>query len=246
MKSIFSTNTSGRLIALAMPLILGLGIGSAAAGPLSIVNAGFETDTAPVLGATGWTITSGGTDWFTTTAGAPDSSVDPAAASEGINWLSGNRLAGGAGSSSNPQTIVQLIDISADSALIDSGALVSLDWQFADNDGFDSATVNIAFFSDVAGTSPVGSILTTGVIAPTGPEGGSTARAPWDLRNLSGSVPVSARSLEIELYNIRSSGSAGNVHFDDFAGLIGVPEPTSAALLGLGAGGLLLMRRRKA
>ena len=64
---------------------------------LTITNAGFETDTAVVTGATGWTITSGGTDWFTTTAGMPDSVVDPAAASEGINWLSGNRLAGGAG-----------------------------------------------------------------------------------------------------------------------------------------------------
>ena len=161
MKSIISTNTSGRLVALAMPVILGLGVGSAAAGPLSIVNPGFETDTAVALGATGWTITSGGVgDWFTTTTNKPDSSVDPAAAAEGINWLSGNRLAGGAGSSANPQTIVQLIDISVDSVLIDAGsAVVSLDWQFADNDSYDSGTVNISFFSDVAGTTPVGSVL---------------------------------------------------------------------------------------
>ena len=137
---------------------------------LTITNPGFETDTAVVTGATGWTITSGGTDWFTTTAGMPDSTVDPDTASEGINWLSGNRLAGGAGSSSNPQTIEQLIDISADATLIDSGTgYVTLDFMFADNDPLDDGTVNIYFFSDVAGTTPIGTSLTTGIIAPTGP-----------------------------------------------------------------------------
>lgn len=213
---------------------------SSFAGTLAITNAGFETDSAPVVGATGWTITSGGTDWFTTTAGAPDSSNDPDAAAEGDNWLSGNRLATGAGSSSNPQTIVQLIDISADAALIDGGnAQVILDFMFSDSDQNDDATVNITFFSDVAGTTEIGTALTTGIIAQTAPD--MTGQAPWAARTLSGAVPALARSLEIEIYNNRLAGSAGNVHFDDFSGSI-VPEPATLALLGLG--GLLLRRKR--
>jgi hypothetical protein len=210
------------------------------ASMLSIANAGFETDAAPVVGATGWTITSGGTDWFTTTAGAADSINDPLAAAEGVNWLSGNRLATGAGSSSNPQTIVQLVDISGDAALIDAGnALVTLDFMFSDSDQNDDGTINITFFSDVAGTTAIGTALTTGIITPTAPDG--SERAPWAARNLSGAVPALARSLEIEIYNIRAAGSAGNVHFDDLQGAI-VPEPATMALLGLGA---VLLRRRK-
>jgi len=216
------------------------------AAPLAIVNAGFETDAAPVVGASGWTITSGGTDWFTTTTGAPDSAVDPDAASEGNNWLSGNRLAGSAGSSSNPQTIEQLVGISADASLIDSGAAVlSLDFQFADNDQLDDATVNAKFFSDIAGTTPVGTDLTTGIIAETFAPGGTNTAADWELRSLLGAVPAGARSVVIELVNQRSNGSAGNVHFDDFSGSIAnVPEPSTCVLLGLGCMAIACVRKR--
>ena len=209
---------------------------------LTITNAGFETDTAVALGATGWTITSGGVgDWFTTTTGKPDSTVDPDAASEGVNWLSGNRLAGGAASSANPQVIVQLIDISSDATLIDSGTgWVTLDFMFADNDPLDDATVNITFFSDVAGTTPIGTSLTTGIIAETG--GGYNLPANWVAENLSGAVPTLARSLEIEIYNNRTGGSAGNVHFDDLSGSI-VPEPATMMLLGLGSLALIRLKR---
>lgn len=185
--------------------------------PVSIANSGFESDAAPMLGATGWTITSGGTDWFTTTAGQPDSVLDPVAAAEGVNWLSGNRLATGAASSSNPQVVSQLVDISAESALVDAGtAHLNLEFQFADNDPNDEATVTIAFFSDVAGTVPVGTPLTSGVIAQT-PDGNQNTPAEWAYRNLAGIVPASARSFEVVIENTRLGGtSAGNVHFDDF------------------------------
>lgn len=205
------------------------------AGTLNIANAGFEADTAPAVGASGWTITSGGTDWFTTTAGQPDSAVDPDTAFEGSNWLSGNRLAAGAGSSSNPQLIEQLIDISAESSLIDTGnAGLELGFAFADNDQNDNATVNVRFYSDAVGASEiVGSDLTTGVIAETGGE--FNTPAPWDQRSLSGTVPIGARSLAIELRIDRLSGSAGNVHFDDFSGEL-IPEPSTVVLVGFGIG----------
>ncbi|TWT87493.1 hypothetical protein Mal64_30320 [Pseudobythopirellula maris] len=219
--------------------------GAAEAGALSINNAGFETDLAPAVGATGWSISSGGTDWFTTTAGAPDSANDPAAAAGGVNWLSGNRLATGAGASNNPQIIEQVVDISSDAALIDSGdALLDFSFMFSDSDQNDEGFVNVSFFSDVAGTALLAGDLTTGVIAPTAADG--EPRAPWALRGLSGDVPSSARSLKIELVINRLGGSAGNAHFDDFSGEITpIPEPAGLAMVALCVGLLGAFRARR-
>lgn len=241
------------LAAISLPLLC-LMASHASAASLLITNPSFETDTpgasgaTAVLGATGWTITTAGTtgsggpgDWFTTTSGLSDSVIDPAAAAAGNNWLSANRLSGGSTSSSDPARIVQLIDISGDSATIDLGtATVSLDFMYADNDPADLGTVNIIFYSDVGGTTPLGTSLTTGVLARTSFDG--VSRAPWEARNLSGDVPALARSLRIEIVNDRVSGSAGNTHYDAFSGAI-VPEPGTALLGTLGALGLLRRRR---
>jgi hypothetical protein len=230
--------------------LLGLLASHASAAALVIVNPSFETDTGPVLGASGWTITTAGTvgsggatDWVTTTAGAGASINDPLAAASGNNWLSSNRLAlaPDGTSSSDPARIVQLIDISGDSTTIDLGtATVTLDFMFSDSDQNDNGFVNIYFYSDVAGTTSVGSSITTGIIAPTAANG--TADAPWASRNLSGAVPALTRSLRIEIVNDRLSGSAGNTHFDDFSGSI-IPEPGAALLGSLGM--LALLRRRR-
>jgi len=215
------------------PCLLALLFNSAMAAPLAIVNPSFETDTpgtsgaTAVLGATGWTITTAGTtgsggagDWFTTRDGVTRSAVDPTAASDETNWLSSNRLAGDSTSSSNPSRIVQLIDISGDSAMIDQGlgAAVSLNFMYADNDPADLGSVNITFYSDVAGTTQIGSALSTGTLARTASDG--TSPAPWEARNLSGDVPAFARSLRIEIVNSRTSGTAGNTHYDAFSGEI--------------------------
>ncbi|WP_411845011.1 hypothetical protein AAFN60_14065 [Roseibacillus persicicus] len=239
--------------AVATPCLLAVVLASnASAASLLIVNPSFEADTpgssgaSAVLGASGWTITSAGTsgngDWFTTTAGLTHSSIDPDAAAEGSNWLSGNRLAGGFGSTSDPATIVQLVDISADSSLVDQGtATVNLDFMFSDSDPADLGLVNITFYSDIAGTSELlGTSLTTGVITPTAADG--TGNAPWAARSLSGAVPATARSLQIEIVNDRTSGSAGNTHFDAFTGSI-IPEPSVALLGGLGLFSLLRRKR---
>lgn len=218
---------------------------SAFAGAISIVNPGFETDAAPAVGATGWTTTSGGTDWFIADGNQADSVNDPSAAAEGVNWLSSNRLVAGAGSSNNPHVLQQLVDISSDASLIDTGfAQLSLTFQFSDSDSNDTGVVNVAFFSDVAGASLIGgSELTTGNILETAVNG--TADAPWDLRGLSGAVPVGARSMTIEIVNNRAGGSAGNTHFDDFQGSIDIPEPSSVVLLALGGWALMDGRRRR-
>ena len=226
-----SSYRQDRPLILLTPCLLALILNSAMAAPLSIANPSFETD-APgvsgataVLGATGWTITTAGItgsggagDWFTTRDGVTRSAVDPIAASDGTNWLSSNRLAGGSTSSSNPSRIVQLIDISGDSAVIDLGATVSLDFMYADNDPADLGSVNITFYSDVAGTTQIGSTLGTGTLVRTASDG--TSPAPWAVRNLSGDVPAFARSLRIEIVNSRTGGTAGNTHYDSFSGEI--------------------------
>lgn len=235
--------------------VITLSASPAYAATLLIANPSFESDTpgssgaTAVLGATGWTIATSGTtgsggqgDWFTTTAGLADSGVDPDAAADGNNWLSSNRLAGGSTSSADPSRLVQLIDISGDAGIIDLGiATISLGFSFADNDPLDNGTVNITFFSDVSGTTPIGTPLTTGVITETG--GGFDLPANWVAQNLSGSVPALSRSLQIEIVNDRTGGSAGNTHFDNFAGAI-VPEPSSGILLLGGLGMLTAFRRR--
>ena len=236
------------VVLLAVPL-------SSNAGLLNIQNAGFETDTpgtsgaTAVLGATGWTITTAGTvgsggagDWFTTRDGLTDSVIDPDTAAVGVNWLSANRLAGGSTSSSDPARIVQLIDISADSAMIDLGtATVNLGFMFADNDPADNGYVNIYFYSDVTGTTSIGTSLTTGIIDPTASDGSSVA--PWAARSLSGVVPELARSLLIEIVNDRTGGSAGNTHFDDFSGSV-IPEPATLGLVAIFGSAIFMIRRR--
>jgi len=228
---IIRPNRQDRPPILLSPCLLVLILNSATAAPLAIVNPSFEADTpgtsgaTAVLGATGWTITTVGTigsggagDWFTTTSGLTDSNIDPDTAAAGANWLSSNRLAGGSTSSSDPARIAQLIDISGDSALVDLGATVSLNFMFADNDPADIGIVNITFYSDVAGTTPIGFPLTTGTIAQ--PAATANTPAAWVARNLSGDVPALARSLRIEIVNDRTSGSAGNTHYDAFSGEI--------------------------
>lgn len=216
----------------------------ASAGVVNIANPGFEDGAASVVGATGWTITSGGTDWFTA-PGTGSSTNDPIAAAVGGNWLSGNRLVTGAGSSNNPQTISQLIDISTDAEVASGSGFLNLEFQYSDSDQNDDGSVTVSFFSDVAGTTPVGTALATGTLTPTAPDG--TANAPWEIGTLSGFVPASAQSLQIELEITRAAGSAGNVHFDAFSGTVtAVPEPTSLAVLGLGACGVVARRRKKA
>jgi MYXO-CTERM domain-containing protein len=248
MKSMITKQTQRQLrrvslAAIGVPL-LGLLASHASAAALLIVNPGFETGTAPVAGATGWTVTTtGGYGYFTTTAGAPDSIIDPDSAAEGSNWLTGNRLATGQATSGNAgtQNINQVVNISSDAALIDLGtATVNLNWQYADNDPADTGSVTISFFSDVAGTISIGTALTTGSLAATDTTGNTPA--PWAAASLSGAVPIGARSLSIRLTTTRTSGSAGNVHFDDFSGSI-IPEPGAALLGSLGM--LALLRRRR-
>jgi hypothetical protein len=252
MKSVTTNQTQCQsrrvsLAAIGLPL-LGLLASHASAAALLIVNPGFEADIAPVAGATGWTVTTtGGYGYFTTTetvGGIPGRSViDPLVAAEGSNWLTGNRLATGQASSGNAgtQNIFQLVNISSDAALIDGGdAAVNLFWQYADNDPADTGSVTISFFSDVAGTTSIGTALTTGALARTLLDG--TSPAPWAAASLSGSVPIGARSLSIQLTTVRTSGSAGNIHFDDFSGTI-IPEPGAALLGSLGM--LAILRRRR-
>jgi hypothetical protein len=224
--------------------------------PLNIVNPSFESPEissagAGIIGSTGWTFaaTSPNDQWYTTEGGGL-STDDPNAGAEGpgSQFLTGNRLATNPddpGASGDPRISIlkQLIDVSADAALITSGARVSLDFYYnqwdAINDGTigqdvgelptngDEIEVNINFYSDAAGTIANGTIGTGPLLI--------TAAEVWVLQNLSGLVPAGTASLEISIFGNRERGSALNAHVDTFSGsIVALPEPGSALLMFVG------------
>jgi len=203
---------------------------------LSIVNWSFEVDAAPVEGASGWTISP--SDEYYTTVGTGLSAGDPDFGQEGpgSQFLTGNRLAMDPDDPSNPTSshAEQSIDISARAGQIDAGvATLSLDFFYNRFDGNESNSVSVEFFD--AGSNSLGS-LTTGAL-------GGTAADAWVPVNLSGPVPVNARTFLLQLDASRGSGTATNVSYDNFSAALltpaaPIPEPMTMLAVGLGVAGL--------
>ncbi len=119
--------------------------------------------------------------------------------------------------------------------------LGKLQWQMRIANVTESPNSWGVFFSkdDFVGTPPVaGQEFATGTITTTGSYQLQTA-------DLSGSATLAAGEtgyIRIYLYDGRNNGSS-TTYFDNFT-LYTVPEPSAAALLGLGLFGLLARRRR--
>jgi hypothetical protein len=69
----------------------------------------------------------------------------------------------------------------------------------------------------------------------------------WSLVSTNGTVPVGTESVRISLYGTRTAGGAGADGYTDNVEFVirGIPEPTTAALAGMGAAASLSVLRRR-
>lgn len=217
-----------------------LAAGSSHAATIAITNGSFETGSVGSSTIAGWTTTAGATGfWLTNVAGSP---TDPTSPHGGLLYLSANRLSGGAASQPASTTLSQTVSLSAASSEIVSGsATVNFSVWYNDNDTADGGQVNITFLDGSAAV--IGSVLSLGNAAADATAIPGTAAGVWDLRTLTGSVPVGAVSARIDLISNRYGFSATNIAFDDLSMTV-IPEPSAALLCALAPLGLALRRRR--
>jgi hypothetical protein len=143
---------------------------------------------------------------------------------------------------------VQITDVSSMSADIDLGTQ-TFDLQALFTTGFgvsgQTGQVIISFYTAISSMSSA--TLATNRISSVGnadPLDGDGKT--WESIQLTGSVPIGTRYVLSELV-FRDDGNAmgSNAGYIDGASLSIVPEPSSVALLGLGATTLMLRRRRQ-
>ncbi|MDQ8182612.1 glycosyl hydrolase 115 family protein [Pelagicoccus sp. SDUM812005] len=209
-----------RLSTLILPALL---VPFAHAAPLPIVNGGFEigsdgtSSKAPISGWTDGGASSG--FWLQDGSGGGSFPQDPNEPQAGELYLSGNRLAGGAGSQPSSSSLSQVVAIdSADLPLVAEGkAALSLSFYYHDTDDNDSAVVDVEFLdatSESLGTASSGGL---GNVASNGTSYNSTT-APWTEVLIEENLPVGTHSIRIVISTNRVGGSATNVHFDSFSG----------------------------
>jgi PEP-CTERM motif len=221
---------------------------SASGATVSIVNGGFDSGTEGSSTITGWTTTLGATGfWLQDGLGTNGSfPQDPSEPQAGTYYLTANRLAGAAGSQPTKSTLSQTITLdTTNQTLVTLGtAEIMLHFYYQDTDSNDSSSVSLSFLNS---SSSLISTITTGTLANIAANGTAYSRvsAPWTLVNLSGQVPTDTVSVQINISTNRAAGTSTNVHFDSFSSeIVTVPEPSSAALLGLmGFWGLARRRR---
>lgn len=213
----------------------------AASANLNIINGDFETDAVGTNGATGWIIEPN--HYWTTDGTGISGPLDPVGGAEGsAKYLSANYLAGAGGPNLTNAFAIQDIDISAYATDIDSGGVtLDFDYWYVNGDTSKETTfISIEFFD--ASFSPIG-LATSGTLA-------ETASGPtWTQGTIDGgaiAVPTLTRFFAIGISHQRfESAEETNAAIDQVSATLNgvVPEPSSLAVLGLGA--FMLLRRRR-
>lgn len=208
--------------------------GDAEAGPASAL--GYD-----VLGATGFVTTGNFTTVAYTAAGGFPVAGDPGVSAGGLNFFAG-------GPSEELSTASQTIDLTSGASFIDTGtssfSLSAYLGGFASQS--DNAVLTISFLgslSNLLGSASLGPVT-------NGDRGNLTGLL---FRSAGGFVPIGARSVNVLLTMDRNEGSYDDGYADNLSLVLtqgstpgGVPEPAtwSMMILGFGAAGSLLRRRR--
>jgi hypothetical protein len=135
---------------------------------------------------------------------------------------------------------VQTVDLSSFGSLIDlGGQVLNVDFIYASDDNRDTGAFSLHFFGSTDGSgAELGSGFSTALDAGTGFD-----FSGWQETTVGGEVPLSARSVTLQIDTTRSGGSETNIWIDNISGNL-VPEPTSLALVGLAMIGIAAARRR--
>ena len=148
------------------------------------------------------------------------------------------------GGSSETMDISQIIDVSANAAAIDAGngrafiAGAMGSWR-----NLDIGTFTLTFL-DVASTDLGASLSLNALDNPTLETNDLTGAGNQELSSTV-VVPVGTRTFSVVFSSTRTDGTDHDAYADNFVvDYTAVPEPSSAALLGLG-GLALILRRRK-
>lgn len=217
------------------------GTAQAASANLNIINGDFETDPVGTDGATGWIIESN--HYWTTDGTGHAGPLDPIGGAEGsAQYLSPNYFAGTVGTNNTSSFAAYDVDISAYATDIDGGGVtLDLDYWYVNGDVSKETTfISVEFFN--ASFSPI-DLAISGILPQT------ASGTAWTQGTIDGGaivVPTLARFFSIGINHERfAPEEETNAGIDQVSATLNgvVPEPSSLAVLGLGA--FLLMRRRR-
>lgn len=208
---------------------------SAFAAPIAIVNGDFELDAADnAAPPSGWTDNTPTSFW----TGVVDETGNPTSAEAatapgglGDYFLTTARQSAGVDTQPTDGQLVQTVDLSAFGSLIDAGSeILNVSFIWASDDDRDTGSFSLHFFGSTDGT---GSELGSGYSVALDDASGFDF-VGWFEETVGGPVPMTARSVALQIDTTRSGGSETNLWFDNISGEI-VPEPASLALLALGS-----------
>ena len=238
-----------KVISMTIVCVLGIALltGSAFAVPIGIVNGDFETGADNDAPPAGWTDNSSSASFW---LGGPDEPVGTnignpiqaewdSAPAPGLGTLilTTARQSAGVGSQPVDGQLVQTVDLSAFAIDIDAGDQTLLvDFIYGSDDYRDTGIFSLHFFDAL--DVELGSGYS---VALDDASNGDWSFTGWLDTTVGGLVPVSARSVMLQIDTTRTGGSETNIWIDNISGNM-VPEPATMMLLGLGG---LLLRRRK-
>lgn len=206
---------------------------------LEIVNGDFEADSSVTAGATGWEIEEN--HFWTTDGTLGGGGLNPTSGANGTtNFLSPNRIDGGAASNPASSFASQNVSVASYAGEIDGGGVtLDIDFWYANSKNSDERTIVSVEFFDSRNESI--SSASTGDLtqspAPAGSWSQYSTIDPGDYLNptngdlLDLSVPPLTRSFTITLNLRRLGGSATNTGIDEVTAMLdGVSEVSPLVL----------------